>query len=98
MALKVIYKTGLQGPEGPQGPVGPPGSGGSVYADWLQADGFVKSVTHNLNTYDLSFSFVDLGSGEFFEVGDIISSSSNVTTFYSNEAPGPSGWRIIIRS
>lgn len=98
MAVKVIYKTGLQGPTGPQGPVGPPGSGGSVYADWSQADGPSKAVTHNLNTYNLSFSFVDLATGEFFDVGDIISSSSNVTTFYANESPSASGWRIIIRS
>lgn len=106
MAIKVIFKTGLQGqtgstgptgPVGPEGPPGPPGAGASLVFDWSQADGFVKSITHNLNSYNLSFSFVDLENGEFFDVGDIISSSSNVTTFTSNELPSLAGWRIIVR-
>lgn len=103
MAVKVIYKSGLQGPEGPEGPIGPegpqgpPGAGTSLTFEWSQADGFNKSVTHNLDSYSLSFSFVDLGTGEFFEVGDIVSSSSNVTTFTSNELPSVAGWLIIVR-
>ena len=104
MAIKIIYQTGLQGAQGtqgavgPQGPEGPPGSGGTETFEWVTADGFVKSVAHNFDSYNLSFTFVDLDNGEFFEVGDIISTSSNVTEFYANELPSAAGWRIIIRN
>lgn len=91
MPVKVIYKTGLQGPQGASG------GGAPLVFTWSIGDGYIKAVTHNLNTYNLSFSFMDLDNGEFFEIGDIQCLSTNVVQFTSNELPTAAGWRIVIR-
>lgn len=92
MAIRVVYKTGLQGPAGPVGP-----SGVAVHFNWATADGYIKSVTHNLNSYALSYSFVDLNDGSVIEIDDTKMLSSNVVQFTSTDLPGPAGWLIIIR-
>lgn len=90
MGIKVVYKTGLQGPAGP--------SGGNVATfTWLPADGYIKAVTHNLGTKILSFSFIDQADGSVFEVGDIVCTSNNVVQFTVTELPSIEGWTIIIR-
>lgn len=91
MAIKVIYKTGLQGPPGPSG------AGAVVTANWTSSDGPIKTVTHNLNTYNLSFSFFDFNDQDFFEIDEIKCLSTNVVQFTSTEPPEGDGWRIIIR-
>lgn len=91
MAIQVVYKTGLQGPQGPAG------AGTLLTFDWFPADGYVKTVTHNLNTVNLSYSFIDLADGTTFEVGEIQSLSSNVVQFTVDELPTLAGWRILIR-
>lgn len=94
MAIKVVFRTGLQGPTGPEGPPGP--GSANVYT-WLPIDGYIKTVTHNLNTYNLSFSFVDMDDGAVIDVGDIVCLSSNVVQFTVTELPSAAGWRILIR-
>lgn len=91
-AIKIIYRTGLQGPKGQDG------SGGQVYAyDWLPGDGYIKSVTHNLNTKQLSFMFLDNADGSYFDVGEIQCLSNNVVQFTVTELPSVAGWKIFIR-
>lgn len=94
MGIKVVYKTGLQGPAGPQGL---PGPGSANIFTWLPEDGFIKIITHNLNTYNLSYSFVDNADGSVFDVGDIVMLSSNVVQFTVTELPSIDGWTILIR-
>jgi len=65
-------------------------------ADWLNADGVIKSVTHNLGTSDLDVTIYD-EDDEQIGIQRIDSTNPNVLVLEASEAP-TSSWRVIIQA
>lgn len=65
-------------------------------ADWVTADGTTKAITHNLGTTDVLIQIFDKSNGQSVEVDSIIRSSNNALSLTASEAPGVSGWRVLI--
>jgi len=65
--------------------------------NWISSDGQSKSVTHNLGSTDVQISLVDLEDGQQIGVDSISIVDGNTVSFSSSEAPGASGWRVLIQ-
>ena len=65
--------------------------------NWISSDGDSKSVTHNLGSTDVQISLVDLEDGQQIGVDSISIVDGNQVDFVSSEAPGASGWRVLIQ-
>lgn len=65
--------------------------------NWISSDGQSKSVTHNLGSTDVQISLVDLEDGQQIGVDSISIVDGNTVSFSASEAPGASGWRVLIQ-
>lgn len=65
--------------------------------NWISSDGDSKSVTHNLGSTDVQISLVDLEDGQQIGVDSISIVDGNQVDFVASEAPGASGWRVLIQ-
>lgn len=65
-------------------------------ADWITADGLTKVVTHSLNSTDVIVQLFDKATGETILIDTAIRNTVNQVTLTSSEAPGASGWRVLI--
>lgn len=65
--------------------------------NWISSDGLSKSVTHSLGSTDVQISLVDLEDGQQIGVDSISIVDGNQVDFVASEAPGASGWRILIQ-
>lgn len=70
----------------------------SYSVDWPQAAGGTFSLTHNLNTEDVTVQVFDVASGTTVFPDSITRTSLNDITIVSSETPGPSGWRVVVLS
>jgi hypothetical protein len=89
LPIKIIVKTGLQGPQGEA-------TGSRLQFDWEPSDGIIKTITHNLNTKYFPVTIIDNNNGEIIEVDEIANLSSNVLQLTSTESPEGLGWTVII--
>lgn len=64
-------------------------------ADWVTGDGTSKTVTHSMGTKDVMIQVFDKADGSSLTM-DMIRATDNTVTVTSTEAPGASGWRILI--
>jgi hypothetical protein len=67
-------------------------------ATWVTADGLTKVVTHGLGTLDVMVQLYDIATGETILVDSTVRNSVNQVTLSASEAPGASGWRILIQA
>lgn len=65
-------------------------------ADWVTADGTTKGIIHSLGTSDVLIQIFDKSNGQSVEVDSIIRSSINAVSLTASQAPGASGWRVLI--
>lgn len=68
-----------------------------VTATWAPGDGTSKSVTHNLNSTDISINLYIIDTGEEILADTTIRTSVNAISLTSSQAPTGSGWGIVIR-
>lgn len=68
----------------------------SFSADWVTGDGTTKAVTHSLGSKDVHVEVYDKTDDSTILVDSVIRTSTNVVTLTSSEAPGASGWRVVI--
>lgn len=66
-----------------------------VKQDWSQADGTSKSVSHSLGN-DVQVQVFDKATNEMILV-DLIENTGSQVNLTASQAPGVSGWRVIIR-
>lgn len=65
---------------------------------WISSDGTSKTVVHNLGSSDVVVSLIDLEDGQQIGVDSIsIDPLGNEVSFVASEAPGLSGWRVLIQ-
>lgn len=64
-------------------------------ADWANADGATKSITHSLGTTDVIVQLFDAASGESIEIDSITRSSSSVVDLVASQAPAVT-WRVLV--
>jgi hypothetical protein len=65
-------------------------------ADWITADGLTKVVTHSLGSTDVIVQLFDKSNGDTILIDTAIRNTVNQVTLTSSEAPGASGWRVLI--
>jgi len=63
--------------------------------DWVTGDGVVKSISHSMGTTDIIVQVFDKEDGETIDV-EVDRSSSSSLTLTASEAPGASGWRVLL--
>lgn len=66
-------------------------------ADWVTGDGLSKSVVHNLGSVDVMVQVYDKADGSTIYVDSVLRSDSNTVALSSSEAPGASGWRVLVQ-
>jgi hypothetical protein len=74
--------------------------GGKVAAYWMVGDGYIKTITHNLGTLDVTVELYD-DSGATIYVDSVVRTDTNtVTLTHSADFLAPRGfpWRVLIRS
>jgi hypothetical protein len=71
-------------------------SSSSYKVDWVTGDGVTKTITHNLGTLDVMIQVYDKATGATIGIDDDVRTSTNVVTVTATEAPGASGWRVLI--
>lgn len=64
-------------------------------ADWLNADGASKVITHSLGSKDILVQVFDTADDALVEVDSIIRTDTNTTTLTASQAPGTT-WRVVI--
>lgn len=64
-------------------------------ADWVTADGATKVVTHNMGTQDVVIQVYDKLDGASL-ILDEVRTTANTITLNSKQAPGASGWRVLV--
>ncbi len=76
------------------------GGGGGVNSsgtNWTTADGLTKTFIHNLNSTDVLYELIDLGSNEAIDVDSLTVVDSNTITLTASEAP-TSSWRLVVHA
>lgn len=68
----------------------------SFKATWALGDGTTKAVTHNLGSTDVLVQVFDISDGQTIYVDTVVRTDNNTVTLTSSEAPGASGWRVLI--
>lgn len=63
---------------------------------WIQADGLVKTVTHNLNSLAVIASVIDLLDNDVILVDIIDITGLNTIVLTASEIPSVSGYRIVV--
>jgi hypothetical protein len=69
---------------------------GNNATDWITADGTTKVITHNIGSLDVMIQVFDKADGAKIDIGDIFRTDVNTVTLTSSQAPGASGWRVLI--
>ncbi len=69
----------------------------SFAADWLNADGASKVITHNLGTKDVQVEIYDEDDDSTIWIDSIVRTDANSVTLTSSEAPAVS-WRVTIHA
>jgi len=70
----------------------------SIYRQtWASASGTSLIVSHNLASTDVQVSLIDLEDGQQIGIESISITDSNSVTLVASEAPGASGWRVLIQ-
>jgi hypothetical protein len=67
----------------------------SFKADWDNADGATKSITHSLGSTDVMVQVFDSANGQSIEVDIAQRTDGNTLDLTASEAPGVS-WRVLI--
>lgn len=67
----------------------------SFSADWLNATGTTKVVTHNLGTKDVHVTIYDKDDDSSLFVDSIVRTTINSVTLVSSEAPAVA-WRVVV--
>lgn len=70
----------------------------SAATDWVTGDGTTKAFTHSLGTKDIWVTVRDKSDDQLIFVDTITATSTSVVTLTSSEAPGASGWRVIVHA
>ncbi len=65
---------------------------------WVTGDGTTKTFTHSLNTKDVVVSIRDNADDQLIFVDTVTANTVNQITLVSAEAPGGSGWRVIVHA
>lgn len=65
-------------------------------ADWVTADTATKAITHNLGTRDVHVTVYDVSDYATILVDSVVRTDINTVTLTASEAPGASGWRVLI--
>jgi len=69
---------------------------GSFKTDWITADGLTKVISHSLGTTDIIVQIFDKVNGETIQVDTQVRTDINTLSLTSSQAPGASGWRVLI--
>lgn len=64
--------------------------------DWETADTATKIITHNLDSLDVIVQIYDKTNGETIYVDTVERTDADTLTVTASEAPGASGWRVLI--
>lgn len=64
--------------------------------DWITGDGTTKAITHNLGSLDVKVEVYDKSNGKTIQISDEVRTNTNTLTVTASEAPGASGWRVLI--
>lgn len=67
-----------------------------VQANWVTGDGTSKAITHSFGTKDIVVQVYDKTDDQTIFVDTIIRTDTNTVTLTSSEAPGASGWRVLV--
>jgi hypothetical protein len=70
----------------------------SYKTDWITADTATKVVTHNLNSLDIQVELFDKTDGQTIFIDSIVRTDADTLTLTASEAPGASGWRVVIHT
>jgi hypothetical protein len=68
----------------------------SFKADWVTADTSTKVITHSLGTKDVMVQVYDKTDDQTIYVDTVVRTDTNTVTLTASEAPGASGWRVMI--
>jgi len=72
-------------------------AGASTFqADWVTGDGTSKTVSHSLGTKDVIVQIYDQTNDQTIEIDSVIRTDTNTVDLTASEAPGASGWRVLI--
>lgn len=63
--------------------------------DWVTGDGTSKAITHNFGTLDVMVTVYDKTDNSTIDV-PAVRTNTNTVTLTSTEAPGASGWRVVV--
>ena len=72
-------------------------SAGSFQADWVTGDGTTKVVSHSLGSKDIRVTIYDKTDDSTILVDSEVRTDANTLTLTSSEAPGASGWRVLVK-
>lgn len=67
-----------------------------VTNSWVTGDGASKVITHSLNTKDVIVQIYDMTDDSTIEIDSVVRTSVNAITVTASEAPGASGWKVVI--
>jgi hypothetical protein len=70
---------------------------GSFAADWDNADGATKVVTHSLDTKDVQVEIYDTDTDETIWIDSIVRTDADTVTLTASEAPAVT-WRVTIHA
>lgn len=73
-----------------------PASVESYKTDWVTADTTTKVITHSLGSTDVMIQVFDKANGQSIEIDTAIRTDGNTATLTASQAPGASGWRVLI--
>jgi hypothetical protein len=65
-------------------------------ADWATEDGDSKAFTHSLGSKDVHVTIYDKSDDSTILVDSVVRTSDDVVTLTASEAPGASGWRVVV--
>jgi hypothetical protein len=65
-------------------------------ANWVTGDGTTKTVTHNLGGTDCIVQLFDKSDNSTIGIDSTVRTDANTVTLTASEAPGGSGWRVLI--
>lgn len=71
-------------------------TGSHFEANWATGDGTTKTVTHSLGSTDCVVQLFDKSDNSTIGIDSTVRTDSNTVTLTASEAPGASGWRILI--
>lgn len=70
----------------------------SFKTDWVTADTSTKVIAHSLNSLDIQVEIFDKADGQTIYVDSMVRTDADTLTLTASEAPGASGWRVVIHT